>query len=879
MKISQFTPLLILMAMASATQLFAEDTNANPAAPQPPVPYLSPEDEAKTFVLQDGYRMELVVSDPIIKEPVVTVFDGNGRMFVAEMRSYMQEIDGKEEHVPTSRVSLHWSSKGDGVYDQHRVFIDHLVLPRMILPLADGLLVNETDTDDLWLYRDTDGDGVADKKELLYAGGPRGGNLEHQQSGLIWDRDNWIYEAANSYRLRLRGTNVIKETTPSNGGQWGLCQDDYGKLWIVNAGGELGPVNFQVPIAYGALKVKSEPTQEFMTVWPLVGLADVQGGVGRFRPENNTLNHFTASCGPDIFRGDCLPADLRGDLFFGEPVGRLIRRAKIEVKDGITHLSNPYDKSEFIRSSDPNFRPVNMVTAPDGTLYIVDMYRGIIQEGAWVREGSYLRKVVQKYQMDKNFGRGRIWRLAHKDFQPGPAPHMLDETSAQLVTRLEHPNGWWRDTAQKLLILRADKSVVPALTAMARASKNSLARIHALWTIEGLDALDPALVREKLKDQDPQVRIAAIRVSETLYKQGNKSLVAEVTPLAKDRDPNVALQVAMTAKLLNWPDMENLMNAAILTHPTPGIKELGLQLLQPPRPALQGFTSEERKTFQRGEVIYQELCFACHGLTGKGMPIQSGTPGATMAPPLAGSRTVLGLRDEVINVVLKGLHGPVDGKNYGALMVPMESNDDAWVAAVTSFVRNSFGNSAPLIEASDVARVRAADKGRTEPWTLEELRTVVPQPLTNRAQWKATASIHAKTAPFGIDGNLKTRFDTGTGQEPGMWFQVELPQETTLTGLLLDAAASTKDYPRGYKVELSSDGQNWGTPVATGHGSSTLMEIAFPPATGKFIRITETGTVKGPIYWSIHELALFKPGAPVKSSPESAVKANTSKFE
>ena len=144
-----------------------------------------------------------------------------------------------------------------------------------------------------------------------------------------------------------------------------------------------------------------------------------------------------------------------------------------------------------------------MATAPDGTLYIMDMYRGIIQEGEWVRPGSYLRRMVEQHQLEKNFGRGRIWRLVHKDFKPGPQPHMLDETPAQLVTHLAHPNGWWRDTAQKLLVLRGDKSVVPALVNMARSDKEPLARIHALWTLEGLEALTPALLREKLKDPRP----------------------------------------------------------------------------------------------------------------------------------------------------------------------------------------------------------------------------------------------------------------------------------------------------------------------------------------------------------------------------------------
>ena len=251
----------------------------------------------------------------------------------------------------------------------------------MILPLAEGVLVNETDTDDLWYHVDTDGDGVADKKELWYAGGKRGGNLEHQASGLIWSQDNWIYASYNSYRLRFTGLGraPLKEPTPGNGGQWGLTQDDYGKPWFVNAGGEIGPLNFQVPIVYGGFGVKHQVAPGYAEVWPAIGLADVQGGPPRFRPGDKTLNHFTATCGPDLYRGDRLPPDLRGDLLFGEPVGRLIRRTKVEVKDGLTYLRNAYEKTEFIRSTDPNFRPINIVTGPDGTLSIVDMYRGIIQ--------------------------------------------------------------------------------------------------------------------------------------------------------------------------------------------------------------------------------------------------------------------------------------------------------------------------------------------------------------------------------------------------------------------------------------------------------------------------------------------------------------------
>jgi putative membrane-bound dehydrogenase-like protein len=854
----------------------AQAAQADSAPNSKPTPYLTPEDELKTFVLPAGYHLELVVGDPVIKEPVLAVFDGNGRMYVAEMRTYMQNIDGTGEHVPSSRVSLHWSSKGDGVLDKHTVFADHLLLPRMVLPLGtNGVLINETDSSDIWLYRDTNGDGVADEKTLFYAGGKRGENLEHQSSGLIWGRDNWLYQTMNSYRLRINGTNVIKENTPANGGQWGVSQDDYGKPWFVNAGGEQGPTDFQEPFIYGQIKARDEPSQAFMQVWPLVGLGDVQGGEHRVRPKDHTLNYTTSAAGVDIYRGDRMPAELRGDMFFGEPTGRLIRRGKVEVKDGITHLTNPYGESEFIRSTDPNFRPVNLATAPDGTLYIVDMYRGIIQEAAWVNKGSYLRPKVEENQLENNFGRGRIWRLTYSGMKPGPQPHMLEQPAAELVPYLAHPNGWWRDTAQKLLVLHHDQSVVPALLDIVETNSNPLARIDALWTLEGLNAVPPELVRRTLQDADGHVRCAAIRVSESLYQQGDHSLVAAVTSLTNDPDPNVVIQVMMTANRLEWTNAADLIQATIYAHPDSGISEIGSQLHRPGEAFVQ-LSAGERKVLDRGESIYKSLCFACHGQNGEGAQAPGSVSGVTIAPPFAHAQIAGELSDGLISVILKGMKGPVSGKTYDAQMVPMEGNDDAWVAAVASYVRNSFGNSAPIVSPAEVARVRAALKDHNAPWTQPELQAAVPQILSGQAGWKVTASHNSKVARLAIDGDLKTRFDTATPQVPGMWYEIELPQETRITGLRLNAAASVADYPRGYKVQLSDDGTHWNSPVAEGKGVRPITDIIFPPAQAKFIRITQTGSVDG-LYWSIHELTIYTPG--VIHQTDAPAKPKSSEFE
>ena len=212
-------------------------------------------------------------------------------------------------------------------------------------------------------------------------------------------------------------------------------------------------------------------------------------------------------------------------------------------------------------------------------------------------------------------------------------------------------------------------------------------------------------------------------------------------------------------------------------------------------------------------------------------------------------------------------------------MIPMESNGDEWIAAVTSFIRTSFGNHATLIRPRQVARVREALKDRKMPWTLEELSDALPQPLDGRNQWKVTASHHPQVAPLAINGNLQTRYDTGAEQTPGMWFEVELPRETAVTGLELNAGDSTRDYPRGYKVNLSEDGQTWGASVATGRGAGPVTEIAFSPAKAKYIRITQTGTAPG-LFWSIHELQILKPPTQSDEAKAAATKAPAaSKFE
>ncbi len=236
------------------------------------------------------------------------------------------------------------------------------------------------------------------------------------------------------------------------------------------------------------------------------------------------------------------------------------------------------------------------------------------------------------------------------------------------------------------MVLRGDQSIAPALEKMVRSDYNALARIHALWTLEGLDALAPALVREKLSDADPHVRIAAIRASETLYHAGDHSLVADILDRAHDADPSVVVQVLLTARYLGWPEATGLITSTVADNPALGVQKIGGALATtgvPPGVAPQ-LTTEDHALLAQGEQIYKQLCFACHGFDGKGMPYTSGTPGATMAPALRGNPIATGYRDGAINVLLKGLTGPVDGKTYTAVMATEQFNNDQWIASVLS---------------------------------------------------------------------------------------------------------------------------------------------------------------------------------------------------
>jgi mono/diheme cytochrome c family protein/glucose/arabinose dehydrogenase len=689
--------------------------------------YLSPQESMKTIHLQRGYHLQLVASEPMINEPVQIAWDGNGRLYVAEMNTYMQDANGTGEGKAVCTIKRLEDTNGDGVMDKSVVFIDKLVLPRMILPLDDRLLVAETYDNSIYSYRDSNGDGVADEKKKVFTNESENkANLEHQRSGLVWNLDNKIYVTVENVRYKFDDGMLKTEYLHEGpGGQWGLANDNYGRLYFSAAGGEAPALGFQQNPAYGRLDFGDQYNDEFQAVWPIISTPDVQGGVGRLRPDS-TLNHFTACTGQSIFRGNSLPADVNGDLFICEPVGRLIRRAKVTNTSGKITLTNAYNKEEFIASTDMNFRPVNSLTGPDGCLYIVDMYRGIIQESEWTKPGSFLRPKIVARELDKHVGRGRIYRVVYDGIKPDKTvPRMLSLPSAQLVQYLSHPNSWWRETAQKLLVVRADKSVAPAVTAVALTSPSQLGRIHALWTLNGLNALDRETLLKALKDNDAQVRKTAIWIAEEGVKKGDDQLVAALEPLKNDPNVDVRFQLALSLRFSQAGKAKEIIKYLIQNNPGDEALVESQKRFQRDMDSRAVKAQEnkklgdaERKLVMDGAVSFKQLCATCHGLDGKGVSIGGkGMP----APPLATNKDVNGNPEKLIKILLHGLSGPVNGQNYTDEMPALGANSDEYIASVLSYIRNDLGNKAPVVKAEDVKKVRQETTGRTKSWTIKEL--------------------------------------------------------------------------------------------------------------------------------------------------------------
>jgi mono/diheme cytochrome c family protein len=696
----------------------------------PSVKPLSPEESIKLIQLPPGFKVELVASEPMVQEPVGMAWDGNGRLYVVEMNTYMQDAAATGEFEPLSRIKLLEDTNNDGKMDKSSVFIDSLLLPRVVLPVGDELYVTVTNHRSIWSYKDTNGDGKADQKKIVFKNDdPDVRNLEHQNGGLLWNLDNWIYPSRDNLRYKYKNGALIADTMVDNMiGQWGMTTDNYGRLFYSEAGPGLPAVQIQQGPACGALNFNDQYTADFTKPWPIIGTVDAQGGRQALRPEDNTLKEFTSGCGQSVFRGDRMPIDMIGDYFIGEPVGRIIKRGKVSNRDGKIFIEDAYKQQDWLASADMNFRPINTYTGPDGCFYIVDMYHGIIQESEWTTPDSYLGKMIAQKEIFRNKGMGRIYRVMHEDFnRDATKPNMLNEPAAKLISYLSHPNGWWRDMAQQLLIVRNDKTVIPDLKKTALTSTDHLARIHALWTLEGMDAMDKPTLLKAFADQDAQVRKTAVWISEMFIAKNDKEVIDRLGKMVNDKSPDVKIQLSLSLRSNKTAAAQKIVKVLLDSNANNSMMHFSYTTFVDAQKSREeelkrtrNLGPADRKLIADGAVIFKQLCATCHGADGKGINV----PGKDLpAPPLAGSPRVKGDKIALTQLLLNGLTGPVDGKTYTDKMPSMWAQSDEWIAAALSYIRNSgdLGNKSSVVTPEEVKKTRANTPRIPEGMTLQML--------------------------------------------------------------------------------------------------------------------------------------------------------------
>jgi putative membrane-bound dehydrogenase-like protein len=519
----------------------------NPPAQEP----FKVEDALKTFTLPPGLKIEAVASEPMVEEPIAISFDARGRAYVVEMRGYMLNVDADHEDDPIGRIKLLEDTDGDGKFDKASVFLDKLVAPRAVMAYRNGAIVGEPPN--LAYWEDTDGDGAADKKTVIATNyGIRGGQPEHMANTPIYGIDNWIYSAAHESKYReVRGQWQAMPTAKR--GQYGLGQDDVGRMYFTTNSdiGRADPLPADYFTRNPFVKFRDGQNAEIVdsqAVFP----SHMTPGVNRgYEPEqlrkDGTLATATAAGGATIYRGGLLPDDFVGNLIVPEPSGNLIKRLIVTSEGGKLSAKDAYENKDFLTSTDERFRPVQVCTGPDGAIYVVDMYKGVLQHFYFLTH--YLIANIKARGLESPIHWGRIYRIVPDNAtNVSPAKAKLPDDAKGLIAALSSPNGAIRDTAQRVLVERNDKTTASPLKKLATdSSANPLARLHALWTLEGMGRLDEATTKKALGDGDARVRAAAVRMAEPLLAPTTRAQIQPaLLKLANDPSPDVQLQLVLS---------------------------------------------------------------------------------------------------------------------------------------------------------------------------------------------------------------------------------------------------------------------------------------------------------------------------------------------
>ena len=597
--------LLLIFAAGSGWYLLSDSRAAeDPAtrkvtkADMPRIPHTPLANVMDTFQQARDFDLELVAGEPLVGDPVDACFDEYGRMYVAEMHGYpfSQEPTrlypsggGKQD---AGIIRLLEDTDGDGRMDKSHVFADKISWPTSVTPYNGGVFVLAPSY--LYYFKDTDGDHKADVREVILSGFGRD-NVQAITNGLRWGLDNRIVFAAgrNPKKLQHRGKPLFavnsadlrfnpktEEFELATGGlQYGHTSDDWGTRFVCSNSNHIQQViypqrylgrnpYFAAPALIRSIATDGssapvyrlsppEPWRIIRQKWR----AEAKGyklvinddGAWEFLPLDPSkkkgvvpteypIGYFTSATGITIYRGDAYPEEFRGNAFVGDCGGNLVHRKTVN-RDQVVYSSARADaKTEFLRSRDNWFRPVNFVNAPDGALYVLDMYRETVEHPY-----SIPAEIKKFLYLTSGSDRGRIYRLVSPGMKRKVVPRLGDLSSVELVSHLSSLNGWNRDTAQRLIWERQDKRAVPALVKTLTHAVPQ-ARLHALYALAGLDSLKATHLQTVLRhDKHPRVRAHAVGLAER-FLDGKESgkLLETLLPLADDASPHVRFQLAFT---------------------------------------------------------------------------------------------------------------------------------------------------------------------------------------------------------------------------------------------------------------------------------------------------------------------------------------------
>jgi mono/diheme cytochrome c family protein len=520
---------------------------AQPALPDasrlPPPPFLSPEEAARRFVLEPGWRIDLVAAEPLIEAPVQASFDADGRLWVVEMRGYMPDIDGRGEDAPVGRVSVLFDDDGDGRMDRATRFLEGLVLPRALAFARDGVLVIAPPH--VLSCRDIDGDFVADERVVVDSGIEGIASPEYGPNGLLHLRGAWL--CANHDRAYAWRDGAWTTLRAAGGGQYGLTRDDAGRVYHNNNSDLLrGNLVDGLVLARNPHLDRGPLVDAAIARDHSVHPAHPTPGVNRAYREgwlrDGRIQRADAACSPHVARGDAIPSHARGDVFVCEPAGNLVKQLDLVASStgGFeVEARHALAGREVLASTDERFRPVSLCDGPDGALYVVDMHRGVIQHKNFVT--SFLRRQVLERKLESPLDAGRIWRMSRADAGARLAPRAMSSLrSDQLVALLDSEDGWTRDTAARLLA-QDDFERAPLVDKLRAAAGDESPRMRrlALELLDELDAVGESLLLSSLSDRDLEVRLAAVRAWRKPLERNQAPMLGHLLQQLRAKEPRL----------------------------------------------------------------------------------------------------------------------------------------------------------------------------------------------------------------------------------------------------------------------------------------------------------------------------------------------------